>query len=103
MGDRDDRPGPDLAHLSEALIGTTAIGRRMKIIQPDGSVELVPVISGNSFCGVLRRLREQMLRDVLDYEGRLPLAVEHTLRNGGAIVKPRRNRSPAAACTNSVS
>lgn len=50
----------------------------MKIIQPDGSVELVPVISGNSFCGVLRRLK-QMLRDVLDYEGRLPLAVEHTL------------------------
>ena len=75
-----------ISHRGE-LIGTTAIGRRMKIIQPDGSVELVPVISGNSFRGVLRRIGEELLRDVLGYEGKLPLAVAHTLRNGGAIVK----------------
>ncbi|WP_009480256.1 RAMP superfamily CRISPR-associated protein [Rhodococcus sp. JVH1] len=75
-----------ISHRGE-LIGTTAIGRRMKIIQPDGSVELVPVISGNSFRGVLRRIGEELLRDVLGYEGQLPLAVAHTLRNGGAIVK----------------
>ncbi|WP_259465725.1 hypothetical protein [Rhodococcus opacus] len=75
-----------ISHRGE-LIGTTAIGRRMKILQPDGSVELVPVISGNSFRGVLRRIGEELLRDVLDYEGQLPLAVAHTLRNGGAIVK----------------
>lgn len=75
-----------ISHRGE-LIGTTAIGRRMKILQPDGSVELVPVISGNSFRGVLRRIGEELLRDVLGYEGQLPLAVAHTLRNGGAIVK----------------
>ena len=75
-----------ISHRGE-LIGTTAIGRRMKILQADGSVELVPVISGNSFRGVLRRIGEELLRDVLGYEGRLPLAVAHTLRNGGAIVK----------------
>ncbi|QYA99727.1 hypothetical protein I1A62_00630 (plasmid) [Rhodococcus sp. USK10] len=75
-----------ISHRGE-LIGTTAIGRRMKVLQPDGSVELVPVISGNSFRGVLRRIAEGMLRDVLHYEGRLPLAVAHALRNGGAIVK----------------
>ncbi|MGV9867248.1 RAMP superfamily CRISPR-associated protein [Rhodococcus koreensis] len=75
-----------ISHRGE-LIGATAIGRRMKIVQPDGSVELVPVISGNSFRGVLRRIGEELLRDVLGYEGQLPLAVAHTLRNGGAIVK----------------
>ena len=75
-----------ISHRGE-LIGTTAIGRRMKILQADGSVELVPVISGNSFRGVLRRVGEELLRDVLGYEGQLPLAVAHTLRNGGAIVK----------------
>ncbi|WP_213578559.1 RAMP superfamily CRISPR-associated protein [Rhodococcus sp. USK13] len=75
-----------ISHRGE-LIGTTAIGRRMKILQQDGSVELVPVISGNSFRGVLRRIGEELLRDVLGYENQLPLAVAHTLRNGGAIVK----------------
>ena len=75
-----------ISHRGE-LIGTTAIGRRMKILQPDGSVELVPVISGNAFRGVLRRIGEELLRDVLGYEGQLTLAVAHTLRNGGAIVK----------------
>jgi hypothetical protein len=75
-----------ISHRGE-LIGTTAIGRRMKVLQADGSVELVPVISGNSFRGVLRRIGEELLRDVLGYEGKLPLAVAHTLRNGGAIVK----------------
>ncbi|WP_257890406.1 hypothetical protein [Rhodococcus sp. USK10] len=50
-------------------------------------MELVPVISGNSLRGVLRRIAEGMLRDVLDYEGQLPLAVAHALPNGGAIVK----------------
>ncbi|UZG55082.1 hypothetical protein [Rhodococcus opacus] len=59
----------------------------MKVLQPDGSVELVPVISGNSFRGMLRRIGEELLRDVLGYEGRLPLAIARTLRNGGAIVK----------------
>ena len=59
----------------------------MKVLQPDGSVELVPVISGNSFRGVLRRIGEELLRDVLGYEGRLSLEVAHTLRNGGTIVK----------------
>ncbi|MYV31995.1 hypothetical protein GQ649_32885 [Rhodococcus sp. DSM 6344] len=71
------------------MIGTTALLRRMKIIQPDGSIELVPVISGNSFRGVLRRLGEEMLRDVLHYDGQLPLPVAHTLRNGGSIVRSK--------------
>lgn len=75
-----------ISHRGE-MIGTTAMFRRMKVIQPDGSIALVPVVSGNSFRGVLRRLGEEMLRDVLGYDGQLPLHVAHMLRNGGSIVK----------------
>ncbi|MFT7022446.1 MAG: hypothetical protein ACJA07_001530 [Rhodococcus sp. (in: high G+C Gram-positive bacteria)] len=75
-----------ISHRGE-MIGTTAMFRRMKVIQPDGSIALVPVVSGNSFRGVLRRLGEEILRDVLGYDGLLPLPVAHMLRNGGSIVK----------------
>ncbi|ATI36441.1 hypothetical protein CPI83_30050 (plasmid) [Rhodococcus sp. H-CA8f] len=75
-----------IAHRGD-MLGTTALMRRMKIVQPDGRTELVPVISGNSLRGVLRRIGEEMLRDVLGYEGLLPLPVAHLLRNGGSIVK----------------
>lgn len=75
-----------ISHRAET-IGTTATLRRMKVIAPDGTVDLVPVVSGNSLRGVLRRLGEELLRDVLDYEGLLPLPVAHALRNGGAITR----------------
>lgn len=77
-----------ISHQGET-IGGTALFRRMKIIQPDGSIELVPVVSGNSFRGVLRRIGEEMLRDVLGYDNQLPLPVAHTRRNGGSIVKTK--------------
>lgn len=60
-----------ISHRAET-IGTTSTLRRMKVLAPDGAVELVPVVSGNSLRGVLRRLGEELLRDVLDYEGQLP-------------------------------
>lgn len=75
-----------ISHRAET-IGTTSLLRRTKVIGPDGTVELVPIISGNSLRGVLRRLGEELLRDVLRYEGQLPLAVAHALRNGGAITR----------------
>lgn len=75
-----------IAHRGDTA-GTTALLRRMKIVQPDGTFELVPVISGNSLRGVLRRIGEELLREVLDYDGLLPLPVAHLLRNGGSIVK----------------
>ncbi|WP_128645064.1 RAMP superfamily CRISPR-associated protein [Rhodococcus sp. BS-15] len=75
-----------ISHRGE-MIGTTAMFRRMKVIQPDSTIALVPVVSGNSFRGVLRRLGEEMLRDALEYDHLLPLAVAHMLRNGGSIVK----------------
>lgn len=75
-----------VSHRTET-VGTTSLLRRTKVVGPDGGVELVPVVSGNSFRGVLRRLGEELLGDVLEYEGQLPLSVAHILRNGGAIVR----------------
>lgn len=67
--------------------GTISMLRREAIIQPDGSTELVPVISGNSLRGRLRRVGEELLRDALGYEGQLTAAAAHALRSGGALAK----------------
>ena len=76
-----------LSHKDADTGTTTALFRREKVIQPDGAEELVPIMSGNSFRGVLRRIGEELMREVLDYEGRLPLATAHLLRSGGALRK----------------
>lgn len=67
--------------------GTITLLRREQVIQPDGRAVLVPVISGNSVRGVLRRTGELLLRDTLGYEGQLPLAAAHALRAGGSLAK----------------
>lgn len=71
----------------EEVVGTTTMLRREKVFLPDGRLTEVPVISGNSLRGVLRRLGEELLREVLGYEGQLPLRVAHALRNGGSLSK----------------
>lgn len=75
-----------IAHKEE-VVGTTTMLRREKVFLPDGRVTEVPVVSGNSLRGVLRRLGEELLREVLQYEGQLPLRVAHALRNGGSLSK----------------
>ncbi|OIV39144.1 hypothetical protein BIV57_02095 [Mangrovactinospora gilvigrisea] len=67
--------------------GTTTLLRREKIIQPDGRVVYVPMISGNSVRGRLRRIGEDLLREVLEYEGEISLAAAHALRGGGSLAK----------------
>lgn len=67
--------------------GLISMLRREAIIQPDGSTAMVPIISGNSLRGRLRRTGEELLRDVLHYEGRLSPAAAHALRSGGALAK----------------
>jgi hypothetical protein len=64
--------------------------RRESILLPDGRVVEVPVISGNTFRGRLRRIGEELLRDVLAYEGKIPAAAAHALRGGGALTKTGR-------------
>lgn len=67
--------------------GTITIFRSELVQQPDGNDVEVPIISGNSFRGRLRRMGEEMLRDVLDYDGQLPTPAVHTLRGGGQLAK----------------
>ena len=67
--------------------GTTTLLRRETIVQPDGTPLQVPVISGNSLRGRLRRIAEELLRDQLRYEGQLSPAAAHAIRGGGTLVK----------------
>lgn len=67
--------------------GTTTLLRRELIATPDGALVHVPVISGNSLRGRLRRVGEELLREVLHYEGQLSPAAAHALRGGGALAK----------------
>lgn len=81
-----------ISHIGET-VGINAMLRREKVIQPDGSVEEVPIISGNAIRGILRdRGMLHMLR-VLGYgvdeenntvQG-LSLAAFYFLFSGGSL------------------
>lgn len=67
--------------------GTITTLRRETVIQPDGRAVLVPIVSGNAWRGRLRRIGEELLREVLDYEGQLSLTAAHALRGGGSLAR----------------
>lgn len=75
-----------ISHAGDTC-GTLTLLRRERIILPDDAIAEVPIISGNSLRGTLRRRAEELLRDVLDYSGHLTLAAAHTLRAGGSLTK----------------
>jgi hypothetical protein len=75
-----------IAHDGETR-GMISLLRREQIIQPDSSIALVPIISGNSVRGRLRRIAEELLRDILQYEGHLTPSAAHALRAGGSLTK----------------
>ena len=75
-----------VAHGGETR-GTITLLRRELIVQPDGAAVYIPVISGNAFRGRLRRIGEELTRDILRYEGQLPLPAAHALRGGGSLAK----------------
>jgi hypothetical protein len=65
-----------------------ALFRREKIINPAGQVMQVPIVSGSSFRGILRRIGEALTAGVLDYEdSALPIPAAHLLTNGGRLAK----------------
>jgi hypothetical protein len=65
-----------------------ALFRREKIITPAGQVMQVPIVSGSSFRGILRRIGEALTAGVLDYEdSALPIPAAHLLTNGGRLAK----------------
>ena len=75
-----------IAHGGQQL-GTTTLLRREKMLLADGRIDYVPVISGNTFRGWLRRVGEDLLREQLRYDGQLSLTAAHALRGGGALAK----------------
>lgn len=66
--------------------GTMQMLRREKIVQPDGSVTEVPVISGNALRGILRDHSAGLLWRALG-EPELSLPAFHVLWSGGALAK----------------
>jgi len=65
--------------------------RREKVITPTGEVIQVPIVSGSSFRGVLRRIGESLTAAILDYEdAALPIPAAHLLSNGGRLAKSAR-------------
>lgn len=76
-----------IAHGGETR-GTITLLRRERIMR-DGTPVEVPMISGNSVRGRLRRTGEELFREVLQYEGHIPLSAAHLLRSGGALAKSK--------------
>src|SRR3972149_5917726 len=85
-----------ISHNGGQSLGITAKLRREKFVQPDGTVEEVPTISGNSLRGLLRdRGMLHMCRalgyGVNDQTGAvagLSLAAFYFLFSGGALTSP---------------
>lgn len=78
-----------ISHIGESL-SVASMLRREKIIQADGSIEEVPIISGNSIRGVLRDVGMLHMLRKLGYgerEARLRLPAFHFLLSGGALTK----------------
>ncbi|SKY97589.1 CRISPR type AFERR-associated protein Csf2 [Mycobacteroides abscessus subsp. bolletii] len=69
---------------------TMALFRREKIISPAGTETLVPIVSGSSLRGVLRRIGERLTAAILNYEDTLPVPAAHLLSNGGRLAKSAR-------------
>ena len=75
-----------IAHGGETR-GTITLLRRELVATPDGDLVHVPIVSGNTLRGRLRRLGEELLRDAVGYEGLLHPAAAHALRGGGSLAK----------------
>lgn len=74
-----------LSHGGEHA-GTTGYLRREKIVQPDGAVEQIPVVSGNSLRGILRDYAAEAFWSALG-RPELPAPVFHLLWSGGSLAK----------------
>lgn len=75
-----------IAHGEESR-GTYTMLRREFVTTPTGDRTEVPIISGNTLRGRLRRIGEELFRDAAGYAGLLSPAAAHTLRGGGSLAK----------------
>lgn len=67
--------------------GTITLLRRELVVTAEGVAVHVPVISGNTLRGRLRRIGEELLRDAVGYTGLIPASAAHALRGGGSLAK----------------
>lgn len=74
-----------IAHGSESL-GTVTYLRREKMFLSDGSLEEIPVISGNSWRGIMRDIAADLWWEKAG-KPKLTLPVMHALWSGGALAK----------------
>lgn len=81
-----------IAHDGERR-GTVALLRRERLRTPEGSFVHVPVVSGNSVRGCLRRLACDLFVEALELEGELSVVAAQLLRGGGGALH-RSSRSP---------
>ena len=70
--------------------GTMTLLRREQIVLPDGRRATIPLLSGNTFRGRLRRIGEDLTRETLSYDGQISLSAAHALRGGGSLAKTGR-------------
>jgi CRISPR type IV-associated protein Csf2 len=88
-----------ISHIGDSH-GVNSKLRREKVIQPDGSVEEVPIISGNAMRGILRDRGMLHMLKALGYGineqtgevNGLSLAAFYFLFSGGALTKDTSNR-----------
>lgn len=66
---------------------TYTLFRREKVVTTNGQLKEIPLISGGSFRGSLRRISESLTASILEYEERLPTPAAHLLTNGGRLAK----------------
>lgn len=72
-------------HAGESL-GTVRYLRRERFLLPDGSVEDIPVLSGNMLRGILRRLAADLWWDAMG-RPKMSMALGHAIWSGGALAK----------------
>ena len=71
-----------IAHGGENM-GTVSLFRREKILLLDGSVDSLPIVSGNGIRGVLRDAGMAHMVDTLGFSGGLSLPAFDFLFSGG--------------------
>jgi CRISPR type IV-associated protein Csf2 len=74
-----------ISHGGESA-GTTQFFRREKIVQPDGTIAEIPVISGNSLRGILRDMSAELTWQMLG-QPELSLQMFDVLWSGGQLAK----------------
>lgn len=74
-----------IAHGAEPL-GTTTYLRRERFLLPNGTVDELPIVSGNTWRGLLRRTAADLWWQAAG-QPKLTVAVAHAIWSGGALAK----------------